>query len=187
MVNWTAEKDATLMRGLFKHLDIKFTNELCKELADAVGEGCTPKAAKNRLYSMKTYGKMTPGGDTGTPVKGTPTKATPTKKTATPKATNPTTPKAKGRTAKTKDKNANANANTNANADVDVDIGKKLKRGRKMESADEHHDALAYKKVKMEIIDDGGEDEDDVFGRGQWAYDGYGAGVGGGGENGSEI
>ncbi|KAF2854448.1 hypothetical protein T440DRAFT_465413 [Plenodomus tracheiphilus IPT5] len=86
MVNWTAEKDQIILKGIFKFHEIKNSAPLLKYLAEEIGEGCTPKAVSHRLNNIRGGGKAV-----GTPKKaaaatpktprGRP-KFTPRKKTA---------------------------------------------------------------------------------------------------------
>ncbi|KAF2474165.1 uncharacterized protein BDR25DRAFT_311548 [Lindgomyces ingoldianus] len=90
MVNWTADKDAILLVGIFEFVDIKFSKDLLEHLANKIGYvyssslGCTPKAVNHRLFNMKVKGKAAGGSAANTPTKAKP---------ATPK----TSGKGKGR------------------------------------------------------------------------------------------
>lgn len=93
MVNWTAEKDAQLLVGIFEFTEIKFSQPLLKHLADKIGDGCTPKAVSHRLNIMRQKGTAKAG-----PL--TPSKS---RTIGTPKHDTPKTPasgKKRGRPAK---------------------------------------------------------------------------------------
>ncbi|KAF3053373.1 hypothetical protein E8E11_011744 [Didymella keratinophila] len=81
MVNWSAEKDQTILRGIFAFHDIKNSQPLLEYLAKEIGEGCTPKAVSHRLTNLRKSGKMVNSGSAS---------STPIKKTATPRT--PRTP-----------------------------------------------------------------------------------------------
>ncbi|PVI07634.1 hypothetical protein DM02DRAFT_666546 [Periconia macrospinosa] len=77
MVQWTAEKDQILLKGVFQFNDIKFSQPLLKHLAELIGDECTPKAVSHRLNNIKNSGKPAKSatdGATASPIKKTPTK-----------------------------------------------------------------------------------------------------------------
>ncbi|UPX12307.1 uncharacterized protein EKO05_0002861 [Ascochyta rabiei] len=88
MVNWTAEKDQTILKGIFKFHTIKNSKPLLDFLAREIGEGCTAKAVSHRLTSFRNGGKALDKGKTA--VQGSP--FTPKAAAATPKT--PSTSKA---------------------------------------------------------------------------------------------
>ncbi|KAF2823654.1 hypothetical protein CC86DRAFT_408684 [Ophiobolus disseminans] len=84
MVNWNAEKDQIILKGIFKFLDIKSSGPLLDYLAKEIGENCTPKAVSHRLNNIRSHGKpLANGGASATP---TPTKAPPKKPAGRAKA-----------------------------------------------------------------------------------------------------
>ncbi|KAJ4379325.1 hypothetical protein N0V86_005370 [Didymella sp. IMI 355093] len=58
MVNWTPQKDQTILKGIFAFHDIKNSQPLLQYLAKEIGEGCTPKAVSHRLANLRNSGKM---------------------------------------------------------------------------------------------------------------------------------
>ncbi|CAI6333482.1 unnamed protein product [Periconia digitata] len=78
MVQWTAEKDQLLLKGVFQFNNITFSKPLLEHLASMVGEDCTPKAVSHRLNNIKNSGKPTkaPGSASSSPVKGAGVKKT---------------------------------------------------------------------------------------------------------------
>ncbi|KAF2026634.1 hypothetical protein EK21DRAFT_115582 [Setomelanomma holmii] len=62
MVNWNAEKDQIILKGIFKFHDIKSSAPLLKYLSEQIGEGCTPKAVSHRLNNIRNHGKPLANG-----------------------------------------------------------------------------------------------------------------------------
>ncbi|KAF1957443.1 hypothetical protein CC80DRAFT_547348 [Byssothecium circinans] len=73
MVQWNAEKDQLILKGVFQFCDIKCSGPLLKHLAEMIGDDCTPKAVSHRLNNIKNTGKMVKGPNDSTT--STPTKA----------------------------------------------------------------------------------------------------------------
>ncbi|ORX93021.1 hypothetical protein BCR34DRAFT_608664 [Clohesyomyces aquaticus] len=165
MVQWTGEKDAILLAGVFEFIDVKFSKELLEHLAYKIGDGCTPKAVNHRLANMKAKGKAAGAAARPTPV--TPTKRSATTTNATPKSTGAGTGKGRGRGKKARAlENVGDDAEPNSMDDAE-DLEKLVtpskKRGRPKEDANSEK-AENSKKIK---VDEGVEEE------------GMGMGVGG--------
>ncbi|KAI4915372.1 uncharacterized protein J4E92_009326 [Alternaria infectoria] len=56
MVNWTADKDQIILKGIFKFHDIKSSAPLLKYLSEEIGGDCTPKAVSHRLTNIRKGG-----------------------------------------------------------------------------------------------------------------------------------
>ncbi|CAN9340553.1 unnamed protein product [Alternaria alternata] len=84
MVNWTADKDQIILKGIFEFHDIKSTGPLLDYLANKIGD-CSAKAVSHRLAKLRN-GSTTRAnnGTSGSPTpKSTPrarAKSTPRKK-----------------------------------------------------------------------------------------------------------
>jgi hypothetical protein len=50
MVQWTAEKDQQILKGIFTFCDIKSSSELLKFLADQIGEGKPPHPLYRHIH-----------------------------------------------------------------------------------------------------------------------------------------
>ncbi|KAH3976207.1 hypothetical protein HBH64_090440 [Parastagonospora nodorum] len=106
MVQWTADKDQIILKGIFKFCDIKSSAPLLKYLAEQIGGGksclsfplhqyvqllthptdCTSKAVSHRLANIRNHGKPLPASTGNTPVKAIMTPKTPRSRAkATPK------------------------------------------------------------------------------------------------------
>ncbi|KAL1608475.1 hypothetical protein SLS60_003417 [Paraconiothyrium brasiliense] len=140
MVQWTPEKDQTLLKGVFQFADIKMSKELLEHLASLIGDGCTPKAIQHRLSNIKNTGK--PVRDLNT----TPTKASADKEKVTPAKT-PGSGRGRGRPKKQPD--ADGEPTNDLDGPLSPSTGRK--RGRTTEATD---GAAPGKKVKKEEIEE---------------------------------
>ncbi|KAI4608175.1 hypothetical protein J4E80_009183 [Alternaria sp. BMP 0032] len=108
MVNWTADKDQVILKGIFKFHDIKSSAPLLKYLSEEIGGGeytpalqcyrnpispnCTPKAVSHRLSNIRKGGTTNANGGAV---------ASPTRTASTPK-----TPRSRAKAAPRKKKDA---------------------------------------------------------------------------------
>ncbi|KAH6843531.1 hypothetical protein B0T12DRAFT_397741 [Alternaria alternata] len=56
MVNWTADKDQIILKGIFEFHDIKSTGPLLDYLANKIGGDCSAKAVSHRLAKLRNGG-----------------------------------------------------------------------------------------------------------------------------------
>ncbi|KAJ4354099.1 uncharacterized protein N0V89_005832 [Didymosphaeria variabile] len=143
MVQWTPEKDQTLLKGVFQFADIKMSKELLEHLASLIGDGCTPKAIQHRLTNIKNTGK--PVRD----LNATPTKPSPAKEKAVRSTPSKTPSSARGRGRPKK------NADTAGEPTNDLDGSLSPSTGRKRGRTTEATDGVTNgKKVKKEEIEE---------------------------------
>ncbi|KAI4906003.1 hypothetical protein J4E90_011001 [Alternaria incomplexa] len=87
MVNWTADKDQVILKGIFKFHDIKSSAPLLKYLSEDIGGDeytpalqyyCTPKAVSHRLSNIRKGGTTNAnGGAVASPTRTASTPKTP--------------------------------------------------------------------------------------------------------------
>ncbi|KAJ4322182.1 hypothetical protein N0V94_002530 [Neodidymelliopsis sp. IMI 364377] len=181
MVNWTAELDCKILKGIFTFHKIKSSGPLLDYLAKEIDlAGCTPKAVSHRLSNLRSSGKMT---TTSSPAKA------PEKAVATPR-----TPRAKvsgGGKGKATPAKKIADEDTTSDGTVEMEepvVSPSVRRKRtRVQSTPVTYDSAStgegddddeeftpvVKRVKAEPVDDnpfvglsdnnrGGEDEDDL-------------------------
>ncbi|KAH7348111.1 hypothetical protein BKA66DRAFT_576300 [Pyrenochaeta sp. MPI-SDFR-AT-0127] len=149
MVQWTAEKDQIILRGIFKFHDIKSSTPLLKYLANEIGEDCTPKAVSHRLNNIRNTGAARNSGSVP---------STPSRPHATPK-----TPRSRTK-ATPKKKNNNNNDSDGPEGLIDEEEpmspsdtrAKRAKRPSYVEagSVEEPDYVIVNKRVKTEPLDD---------------------------------
>ncbi|KAF2114933.1 hypothetical protein BDV96DRAFT_646799 [Lophiotrema nucula] len=148
MVNWTTEKDLTLLLGILEFNNVTTSGKTLEYLAQKIGEGCTAKAVSHRLANMKKQAKASAeaAGFEGSP------------------ATPDTTPAAKATPKRSR--GGKKKSDDNVQDDDESPTKTKGKRGRKAAKVDEEdEDGVAAKKIKIEAgIDEaeglqGGEEE----------------------------
>ncbi|KAF2446463.1 hypothetical protein P171DRAFT_519972 [Karstenula rhodostoma CBS 690.94] len=54
MVKWDVNKDRQLLLEVLAYMDIKIEKGLTEHLANAIGEGCTPKAVARRIQKLQS-------------------------------------------------------------------------------------------------------------------------------------
>ncbi|KAF1933637.1 uncharacterized protein M421DRAFT_395756 [Didymella exigua CBS 183.55] len=160
MVNWTAEKDRTILKGIFKFHNIKNSQPFLEFLANEIGEGCTLKAVSNRLTNLRKSGKPVNSGSAA---------STPIKKSATPRT--PRTPASgRGRSKAIPSKKFDNDDTTSDGEEeepiVSPSIGRK--RGRASACPQSYHESDATtgdededfapmnKKIKAELVEEEG-------------------------------
>ncbi|KAF9695138.1 hypothetical protein EKO04_006889 [Ascochyta lentis] len=172
MVNWTADKDQTILKGIFAFHKIKISKDFLEYLAAEIGEGCTPKAVSHRLTNLRSSGKAVANStSSGRQTNNTtPSSSRSFKTAATPRT--PRTPKGtallgRGKTsAKTFDDDVTSDNAASDEMPAFHPVGRKRARSSKTPKSYEESDAAddnsedefvpAAKRVKVEVVEDDG-------------------------------
>ncbi|KAF1850895.1 uncharacterized protein K460DRAFT_400929 [Cucurbitaria berberidis CBS 394.84] len=163
MVQWNAEKDQVILKGIFKFHEIKNSAPLLEYLAKEIGDGCTPKAVSHRLNNIRNSGNNNGTRSSGGTRPNGSVTHTPTRATSTPR-----TPRSRAKATPNKKKVSSNESDGGPEGLLDEDdevmspLAARGKRGARQsyaepESEEEHSDYQMSKRVKTEPIDDDNE------------------------------
>ncbi|KAI4913381.1 hypothetical protein J4E85_010835 [Alternaria conjuncta] len=145
MVNWTADKDQIILKGIFKFHDIKSSAPLLKYLSEEIGGDCTPKAVSHRLTNIRKGG--TTSANAGTVA------------SPRPAASKPKTPRSKAKPVPRKEKAVSEDADSDGPQGLmdDDEIlsptasrGKRTLNGKRKPTYDETSDKEEEEEVEVE-------------------------------------
>ncbi|KAK3713916.1 hypothetical protein LTR37_008166 [Vermiconidia calcicola] len=175
-MNWTAEADAKLMATIVQVCNVRLTGDQMKEVANAMGSECTPKAITHRMAHFRKL------GGTGKEVKAADGEEKPKKAATKAKKTTAASKKNGSKGTNVKKEDADRTPSPAGDGDGQLtppDTGRSKRAGSKRnyaelagennsdDDADEEQDDGLDKKVKIEVGEDigeglrqGAEDED---------------------------